>query len=104
MANFQTVFAWILENNSVVARALVVAGTFNVASAGIHDNLSESIHFAIALGPERNPALVREMLGRRTKSVWRLEGPDRETEDNIKSVQSGLHCDGYERWLCESPC
>src|SRR5512144_1266197 len=64
VANFQTIATWILEKNGIVARAFVVAGTFDIASASVDNNIRESIHFALALGPERYPALVRDMSGR----------------------------------------
>jgi hypothetical protein len=64
VTNFQTIATWVLEKNGVVARTFFVPGTFNIPSAGVNDNLGQSIHFAIALGPECHTALVRDMSGR----------------------------------------
>src|SRR5215217_7763859 len=64
MADFQTIAAGIFEEYRIVARSLVITGSFHILGTGPDRDLCQPLYLAVAVCPEGDPALVGDMLRR----------------------------------------
>ncbi len=62
VADLEAIAARIFEENCIIPGTFVIAGPFDISSARLDGDLGEPVHVTGVLRPERNPALIRNMM------------------------------------------
>ncbi len=62
VADFKAIAAWIFEEDRIIPGTFIITRPFDILSASLDGDLGEPVYVTLTLRPERNPALIRNMM------------------------------------------